>query len=53
MRLILLDGFSFVHIKEKLAALVKGDPKATFSKATTARCRGGRYSIPCIAPLYS
>ena len=32
--------------------LVKGDPKAPFSIATTLRCRGGRYSISWIAPLY-
>ena len=29
-----------------------GDPMAPFSKATTSRCRGGRYSIFWIAPLY-
>ena len=39
--------------KSKLATLVKGDPKAPFSIATTSRCKGGRYSIPGIAPLYS
>ena len=32
--------------------LVKGDPKAPFSIATTPRCRGEHYSIPWIAPLY-
>ena len=31
---------------------VKGDLKAPFSIATTPRCRGGRFSIPGIAPLY-
>ena len=36
----------------KLATIVKGDPKAPFSIATTLRCRGGRYSIPWISPLY-
>ena len=30
----------------KLAILVEGDPKAPFSKGTTPRCRGGRYSFP-------
>ena len=35
-----------------MATLVKGYPKATFSIATTPRCRGGYYSIPRIAPLY-
>ena len=38
--------------KVKLATIVEGDPKAPFSIATTPRCRGGRYSIPWIAPLY-
>ena len=36
----------------KLATIVEGDPKAPFSIATTPRCRGGRYSIPRIAPVY-
>ena len=38
--------------KVKLATIVEGDPKIPFSIATTPRCRGGRYSIPRIAPLY-
>ena len=38
--------------KVKLATLVEGEPKAPFSKATTPRCRGGRYSIPWIPPLH-
>ena len=38
--------------KVRLTTLVEGDPKAPFSKATTPRYRGGRYSIPWIAPLY-
>ena len=42
----------FIHIKEKLAALVKGDPKAPFSIATTQRCREGCNSIPWFVPLY-
>ena len=41
-----------IYIKVKLATIVEGDPKAPFSIATTPRCRGGRYSIPWIAPLY-
>ena len=36
----------------KLATLVEGDRKAPFSIATTPKCRGGRYSIIWIAPLY-
>ena len=38
--------------QKKLATIVEGDPKAPFSIATTPRCRGGRYSIPRIVPLY-
>ena len=37
----------------KLVTIVKGDPKAPFSIATTPRCRGGCYSIPRIALLNS
>ena len=47
--------YIYMHInvsKVKLATIVEGDPKAPFSIATTPRCRGGRYSIPRIAPLY-
>ena len=47
--------YIYIHIyisKVKLATIVEGDPKAPFSIATTPRCRGGRYSIPWIAPLY-
>ena len=36
----------------KLATLVEGNPKALFSIATTPKCRGGRYSISWINPLY-
>ena len=43
---------SYSISKVKLATIVEGDPKAPFSIATTPRCRGGRYSIPWIAPLY-
>ena len=35
-----------------MATLVVGDPKVSFSIATTLRCRRRRYSIPWIAPLY-
>ena len=31
--------------------VVECDPKASFSIATTPRCRGGFYSFPWIAPL--
>ena len=39
--------------KVKLTTIVEGDLKAPFSIATTPRCRGGHYSIPWIASLYS
>ena len=42
----------YIYSKVKLATIVEGDSKAPFSIATTPRCRGGRYSIPRIAPLY-
>ena len=32
--------------KQSWRPFVEGDQKASFSKATTLRCRGGRYSIP-------
>ena len=35
-----------------MAIIVEDDPKAHFSIATTPRCRGGRYSFPCIASFY-
>ena len=38
--------------KIKLATLVKGDPKPPLSIAIILRCRGGRYSLPWIAPIY-
>ena len=38
--------------KVKLATVVEGDQKASFSIATTLRCIGGRYSFTRIAPLY-
>ena len=44
--------YIYIYSKVKLATIVEGDPKAPFSIATTPRCRGGRYSIPRIAPLY-
>ena len=48
----------FLHVdiyevkKVKLVTVIEGDQKASFSIATTPRCRGGRYSFPWIAPLY-
>ena len=32
--------------------IVKSNPKAPFSIASTPRCRGRRYSFPWSAPLY-
>ena len=40
-----------VHIYIYIYSKV-GDLKAPFSKATTPRCRRGRYSFPWVAPLY-
>ena len=36
----------------KLETVVKGDPKAPLSIATTPRCKRGCYFFPWIAPLY-
>ena len=41
-----------VYKQVKLATLVESELKATFSIATTLKYKGGRYSIPWIAPLY-
>ena len=35
-----------------LATVVEGETKASFSIATTPRCRGERYSFPWIGLLY-
>ena len=39
-------------VKVKLAIVVEGKPKATFSKATIPRCSEERNSFPWIAQLY-
>ena len=36
----------------KLATIVEGDVKVPFSRATSPRCKGGRYFFPWIPPLY-
>ena len=41
-----------IYIVVKLATLIEGDLKASFSIATTPKCRGGCYSFLWIAPLY-
>ena len=51
MQCVLLFIYNFIYIYIKLVTLVKGDPKAPFSIATTPSWRVGRYSIPWIAPL--
>ena len=38
--------------KVNLATMVEGDAKAPFSRVTTTKCRGGRYSFPRIDSLY-
>ena len=58
-QLYLLDAewnfkqFSLVSSQVKSSTVVEGDQMAPFSIATTLRCRGGCYSFPRIAPLYS
>ena len=47
-----MDDYIYIYIYIKLATLVEGDPKASFSIAITPRCREGCYSFPWIAPLY-
>ena len=37
----------------KLATVIEDDPKAPFLIASTLMCRGERYSISWIDPLYS
>ena len=44
--------YIYILVESKLATVVEGDQKALFSKATTLRCKGGRYYFPWIAPLY-
>ena len=51
-KLRILDSTKCPISKVKLATLVKGDPKAPFSIATSPKCRGGCYSIRSIAPFY-
>ena len=48
----IFDNIKTIIKYVKLAILVEVDPKAPFSIATTPRSKGGRYSIPWIAPLY-
>ena len=48
----ILKQESFLRYVHKIGELSRGDPRALFSIANTLRCRGGRYSIPWIAPLY-
>ena len=48
----LLGDTLALYLFIKLATVVKGDPKAPFSIATTPKCWGGCYSFPWIAPLY-
>ena len=49
----IIEYFIYIYKKVvKSATLVKDDPKAPFSIATTPRCWKGRYSISWIAPLY-
>ena len=47
-----IELFLTLKLKVKLATVVKGDPKALFSVATTPRCKARHYSIPWITSLY-
>ena len=46
----------YIHLNQavssKVGDLVEGDQKASFSIATTPKCRKDRYSFPWIAPPY-
>ena len=42
----------YKRVKANLVTVVKSNPKAPFSIATTPRYRGGPWSFPWIAPLY-
>ena len=46
LKLVSTIIFQLEYNKVKLATIVKGNPKAPFSIATTPLCRGGRYSFP-------
>ena len=43
--------YIYIYIYVSLLSVVEGNPKASFWKATTPRCRGGCYSFPWIASL--
>ena len=44
--------YIYIYIKVKFVTLVEDDLKVPFSITTGSSCRGGRFSIPWIAPLY-
>ena len=47
------NSFYIINSKiVKLATIVEGEQKVTFSIAATPRCKKGRNSFPWIAPLY-
>ena len=48
----LFNAKSIFIVISKVDDIVEGDPKASFSMASTPRCWGGRYSIPWITPIY-
>ena len=54
---VILSIYIYIYIykssKVNLATAVESELKDPFSLATTSRSRGGRHSIPWIAPLYS
>ena len=46
--LVYMSVHTRTHFIYKLVTIVKGDPKAPYSLATTLRCRRGHYSFPWI-----
>ena len=46
------NGTAVSLSKVKIVTVVKGDPKAPFSIATTPMCMGERNSFPWIASVY-
>ena len=47
-----IDIHHGIKVKVKLVTLVEEDPKASFSIATSPKCRRERHSIPWIDPPY-
>ena len=48
----LIPNLFYPYKSVKLVTLIEGDPKVSFSIATTPKCREGCYSFPWITRLY-